>query len=81
MKNIVQFCDKNIAETTSEINKTETALKSNTNQEQSKVIKSKTQINETAAKKILQQRKFKTFSNLKYKLKNAIKPAYFKGLN
>ena len=43
MKYIVQFCDKTIAETTSEINKTETSLKSNTNQEQFKAIKTEIQ--------------------------------------
>ena len=33
MKDIVQFCDKTINATTTEISTTETALKSNTNQE------------------------------------------------
>ena len=74
MKDIVQFCGKTIAETTSEINQTETSLKSNTNQEQFKAIKTGIQSNETAAKKILQQRKFKKFINLKHKPKNTIQP-------
>ena len=74
MKGIVQFCGKTIAETTSEINKTETSLKSNTNQEQFKAIKTGIQSNETAAKKIPQQRKFKKLSNLKHKPKNTIQP-------
>ena len=74
MKNIVQFCDKNIAETTGEINKTKTSLKSNTNQEQFKAIKTEIQSNEIATKKIPQQRKFKKFINLKHKPKIAIQP-------
>ena len=57
LKDIFQLCDKTIAETT-EICKTETSLKSKTNQEQLKAIKSQIQSNELAAKKILQQRKF-----------------------
>ena len=72
MKDIFQLCDKNIAKSTSEINKTEVSLKSNANQEQLWAIMSKIQSNETAAKKILQQHKFKKFSNLKHKLENAI---------
>ena len=36
MKNIVQFCEKTMAEITTGINKTETPLKSSTNQEQFK---------------------------------------------
>ena len=75
MKDIVQFCNKTIAETTSKINKLETSLRSNTNQEQFKTIKSEIQTNETAAKKILQQRKFKKIDDLKLKSKNAIQPS------
>ena len=75
MKDIVQFCNKTIAETTSKINKLETSLRSNTNQEQFKAIKSEIQTNETAAKKILQQRKFKKINDLKLKSKNGIQPS------
>ena len=53
MKDIVQFCDKTIDETTTEISTTETSLKSNTNQEQFKAIQSQIKNNETAARKIL----------------------------
>ena len=74
MKGIVQFFDKTIAETTSEINETETSLKSNTNQGQFKAIKTEIQSNETAAKEILQQRKFKKINNLKHRPKNANQP-------
>ena len=74
VKDIVQFCDKNAAETTSEINKTETSLRSNTNQEQFKAIKTEIQSNETATKKILQQRKFKKSIDLKNKPKSTIQP-------
>ena len=72
MKDIVQFFDKTIAETTSQINKTETSLKSNINQEQFKAIKNEIQSNETVAKKILRQLKSKKFNNLKQNPKNAI---------
>ena len=74
MKDIVQFFDKTIAESTSKINKTGTSLKSNTNQEPFKAIKIAIQSNETAAKMILQQRNFKRFNNLKHKPKSAIQP-------
>ena len=67
MKDIVQFCDKTIDTTTTEISTTETSLKSNTNQEQFKAIQSEIKNNEAAARKILQQRKFKKFNTLKYK--------------
>ena len=67
MKDIVQFCDKTIDATTTEINTTESSLKSNTNQEQFKAIQSEIKSNEAAARKILQQRKFKKFNTLKYK--------------
>lgn len=73
-KDIVQFCDKTIAEATSKINITETSLKLNIKQEQFKAIKTKIQSNETTSNKILQQCKFKKFSDLKFKLKNGIQP-------
>ena len=65
MKDIVQFCDKTIDATTTEISTTESSLKSNTNQEQFKAIQSEIKSNEAAARKILQQRKFKKFNTLK----------------
>ena len=67
MKDIVQFCDETIDAATTEISTTESSLKSNTNQEQFKAIHSKIKNNEAAAKKILQQQKFKKFNTLKYK--------------
>ena len=66
MKEIVQFCDKTIDATTTEISTTETSLKSNTNQEQFKAIQSEIKNNKAAARKILQQRKFKKFNTSKY---------------
>ena len=65
MKDIVQFCDKTIDTTTTEISTTETSLKSNTNKEQFKAIQSEIKNNEAATKKILQQRIFKKFNTLK----------------
>ena len=66
MKDITQFCDKTIDTTTTEISTTETSLKSNTNQEQFKAIQSEIKNNKAAARKILQQRKFKKFNTSKY---------------
>ena len=53
MKDILEFCEKTIAETTSKISKLETYLKLNRNQEQFKDSKREIQTNETAAKQIL----------------------------
>ena len=55
MKDIVQFCDKAIDATTTEIGTTQSSLKSNTNQEQFKAIQSEIKSNEAAARKLLQQ--------------------------
>ena len=59
IKNIVQFCDKTINATTTEISTTESSLKSKANQKQFKAIQSKIKNNKAAGRKILQQRKFK----------------------
>ena len=67
MKDIVQFCDKTIDATTTEISTTETSRKNNTNQEQFKAIQSEIKNSEAAARKILQQPKFKKSNTLKYK--------------
>ena len=67
MKDIIQFYDKTMDATTTEISTTETSLKSNTSQEQFKMIQSEIKNNEAAARKILQQRKLKKFNTLKYK--------------
>ena len=67
MKDIVQFCEKTIDATTTKISTTESSLKSNTNQKQFKAIQSEIKNNEAAARKILQQRKFKKLNTLKYK--------------
>ena len=67
MKDIIQFYDKTMDATTTEISTTETSLKSNTNLEQFKMIQSEIKNNEAAARKILQQRKLKKFNTLKYK--------------
>ena len=67
MKDIVQFCDKTTDATTTEISTTETSRKNNTNQEQFKAIQSEIKNSEAAARKILQQPKFKKSNTLKYK--------------
>ena len=74
MKDIVQFWTKTIYATTTKINTTESSLKSNTNQEQFKVIQSGTKNNEVAAKKILQRPNFKNFNTLKYRPKATFQP-------
>ena len=74
MGDIVKFCDKTITETNVEINKTETSLKASTDQEQFQAIKNEIINNEEAAKKALQQKKFKKFNNLKYKPKHTSQP-------
>ena len=51
MKDIVQFCDKTIDKTATEISTTETSLKSNTNQEQFKALQSEIKNN----KKLLER--------------------------
>ena len=74
MKDIIQFYDKTMDATTTEISTTETSLKSNTNQEQFKMIQSEIKNNEAAARKILQQRKLKKFNTLKYKSNATTQP-------
>ena len=74
MKDIVQFCDKTIDATRTEISTAENSLKSNTNGEQFKAIQSEIKNNEAAVGKILQQRKFKKFNTLKYKLNASTQP-------
>ena len=73
MEDVVSFCDKTIKEINTKINQTEGILKqqlgNNVYEEIQKTIKS----NEASAKKILHQRKFKTFSKLKCKPKLQIK--------
>ena len=74
MKDIVKFCDKTIDATTTKISTTESSLKSNTNQEQFKAIQSEIKNNKATARKILQQRKFKKYNTLKYKLNATTQP-------
>ena len=64
LKNIVQFCDKIIDTTTTEIRTTENSLTSNTSQEKFKA----------AANKMLRQQKSKDFNTLKYKTNATTQP-------
>ena len=74
LKNIVQFCDKIIDTTTTEIRTTENSLKSNTSQEKFKAIQIEIKSNEAAANKMLRQQKFKDFNTLKYKTNATTQP-------
>ena len=65
MKDIVQFLDKTVGATTTETSTAKASLKTNTNQEQFEAIQSEIKNNEAAAKKILQQQKFKKFKILR----------------
>lgn len=67
MNDAVQFCDKTIGVTKTEISTTESSLKSNKYQEQLKAIQIEVKNNELASRKILQQLKLKKLNTLKYK--------------
>ena len=70
MKDIVQFCDKTIKKTAKDIKNTESSLKKNASQSQYHAIQTEINANEDSTRKVLQQRKFKKYNNLKYKPKS-----------
>ena len=72
MKQIVAYCDKT-EQQTQKNNETKTILKQQLKKEDYKEIKNTITYNETATKKLLQQRKFKKFTSLKYKPKSAVR--------
>ena len=69
MKDIVSFCEKTIKSTTNDINNTEASLKNLTSQQQFDEIQTEISKNESSAKKILKQKKFKKYNHLKHKPK------------
>ena len=73
MKQIAAYCDKTEQKTPKNINETETILKKQLKKENYEEIKSTIISSETTTKKLLQQRKFKKFTSLKYKPKSAVK--------
>ena len=70
MKDIVQFCDKTINKTAQDVKNTESSLKRNASQSQYHAIQTEINANEDSTRKVLQQRKFKRYSNFKYKPKS-----------
>ena len=70
MKDVVQFCDKSISETAQDIKNTESSLKRNAGQNQYHAIQTETNANGDFMRKVLQQRKFKKYTNLKHKPKS-----------
>ena len=69
MKDIVQFCDKTMKKTAQDIKNIESSLKRNASQSQYHVIQAEINANEDSTGKVLQHRKFKKYSNLKYNLR------------
>ena len=67
MKDIASYRDKTIAKTKQNIRETETDLKSATAKEEYFQIQETIKTNEAKTKRVLHQRKFKKFNNLKYK--------------
>ena len=70
MKDIVQFCDKTINKSAEDIKKTVSSLKKNAGQSQYHAIQTEINANEDSTRKVLQQRKFKKYNNLKYRPKS-----------
>ena len=70
MKDIVQFCDKTINKSAQDIKKTVSSLKKNAGQSQYHAIQTEINANEDSTRKVLQQRKFKKYNNLKYRPKS-----------
>ena len=73
MGDVVSFCDKTISETNNKIEQTETLLKQHLEKKEYDEIQKTITANEASTKKLLHQRKFKKYNNLKYKSKTPIK--------
>ena len=73
MEDIVSFCTKTVQETNSKIEETQNILKHQLDRNEYDEIQKTIQTNENATKKMLHQRKFKKFNNLKYKPKPQVK--------
>ena len=74
MNHIVIFCDKTIKEKHDKIDQTDCILKTKLEKAEYDEIRKTIASNETEKKKILHQRKFKKYNNLKYNLKYKPKP-------
>ena len=70
MKDIKQFCCKIINKIAQDIKNTESSLKRKASQSQYHAIQTEINANEDSSRKVLQQRKFKKYNNLKYKPKS-----------
>ena len=73
MSHIVTFSDKTIKETNDRSDQTDSILKANLEKVEYEEIQISFPSNETATKKILHQRRFKEYNNLKYKAKLCVK--------
>ena len=73
MEDVVSFCEKTIKETNIKIDQTEGILKQQLGKNEYEEIQNTTKSNEASTKKVLHQRKFGKFNNLKYKPKAQIK--------
>ena len=79
MEDGVSFCNKTIKKTNVKIDQTESTLKQQLQKNKYDEIQKAIKANEASTKKILHQRKFKKFNNLKYKLKAQIKATTIEG--
>ena len=77
LKQIVEFCEKTEEKTQTSITEVEVTLKQQLKKDDYAEIQSTVKVNETAAKQILYQRKFKKFNTLKYKPKLTVKTTNF----
>ena len=75
MSHIVTFSDKTFKEKNDRIDQTDSILKANLEKAEYEEIHKTFPSNATATKKILHQRKFKEYKNLKYKAKLSVKAA------
>ena len=69
VEDAVSFCNKTIKETNINIDQTEGIIKQQLRKNEYEEILKTVKVNEASTKKILLQRKFKKFNNLKYKPK------------
>ena len=73
MKDLASFCGKTIKETKTKIDQTENILKQQLGKNEFEELQKTIKSSEASTKKILHQRKFRKFNNLKYKSKVQVK--------
>ena len=77
MKQILTYCEKTEEKTQTSITEIEATLKQQLKKDDYTEIQNTIKVNETATKKILQQRKFQKLNTLKYKEKPTVKTTNF----